>query len=325
MIETVEMHTGGEPVRIITGGYPYLEGATLLDKRRYAKEHFDHLRRLLMLEPRGHYDMYGALLVEPDHPDAALAVLFMPNEGYSTMCGHAAIALGRYAADQGIVEPEGGAAVLKLQVPSGLVVVTVDAATGGASYRSVPSFLAAAGVAVSPAGLGTVTVDVAYGGAYYALATAADLDVVLEPAAIGVLRERAAAVTAAVAAVVELDHPDAADLGFLYGTIVTDGVEDGRPSTNVCVFADAQVDRSPTGSGVQARLAAAHAKGLVELGEQRTFRSIVGSEFTGSVAATTSVGDRPAVVTDVGGRAFYTGTSFFSWEEDDDLGAFALR
>jgi trans-L-3-hydroxyproline dehydratase len=97
------MHTAGEPVRIIESGYPVPRGATLLERRRDARERLDHLRRMLMAEPRGHADMYGALLVPPDHPDAHLAVLFMHNEGYSTMCGHAVVALGRYAVDRGLV------------------------------------------------------------------------------------------------------------------------------------------------------------------------------------------------------------------------------
>src|SRR5512146_145098 len=101
-LEVLDMHTGGEPVRIVRGGYPPVVGPTILDKRRYAREHLDHLRRFLMFEPRGHADMYGALLVEPSLPGADLAVLFLHNAGYSTMCGHAVIALGRYAVDYGL-------------------------------------------------------------------------------------------------------------------------------------------------------------------------------------------------------------------------------
>jgi proline racemase len=104
-IETTDMHTGGEPVRIVTQGYPAIPGATILEKRRYARDHLDAFRRLIMFEPRGHYDMYGVLPVAPDLPGADMAVLFIHNEGYSTMCGHATIALGRYALDQGLIQP----------------------------------------------------------------------------------------------------------------------------------------------------------------------------------------------------------------------------
>ena len=103
-LTVVDMHTGGEPLRVITGGYPDIPRGTILEKRAYVRDNLDHLRKLLIFEPRGHYDMYGALLVEPDLPGADLAVLFMHNEGYSTMCGHAIIALGRYAVDEGLVE-----------------------------------------------------------------------------------------------------------------------------------------------------------------------------------------------------------------------------
>jgi len=128
-IETVEMHTGGEPVRLVVSGFPEVKGETILAKRRYAQEKLDHLRRLLIYEPRGHFDMYGVIPVTPDHPAADLAVLFIHNEGYSTMCGHAVIALGRWAVDQGLVaavEPE---TLVKIQCPCGLVCATVEVAT----------------------------------------------------------------------------------------------------------------------------------------------------------------------------------------------------
>ena len=148
-ITTTEMHTGGEPLRIIESGYPPIKGKTILDKRRYIREHLDHLRKMLMFEPRGHYDMYGVILVEPDHPDADLAVLFMHNEGYSLMCGHAVVALGRYAIDKGIVtkvcSPE---TVVNIQCPCGLVKAYVkysDGKTEDVRFLSVPCFAFALG------------------------------------------------------------------------------------------------------------------------------------------------------------------------------------
>src|ERR1041384_5566291 len=142
-IETIEMHTGGEPVRIVVSGYPEIPGATILAKRRHAREHLDSYRKLLMFEPRGHSDMYGVLPVKPDLPGADLAVLFIHNEGYSTMCGHAVIALGRWAVDQGLVaavEPE---TLVKIQCPCGLVCAKVEVANGRAGavrFESVPAF-----------------------------------------------------------------------------------------------------------------------------------------------------------------------------------------
>src|SRR4051794_33104182 len=182
-IDTVEMHTGGEPVRIVTAGYPAISGRTILDKRRYAQAHLDHLRRFLMFEPRGHRDMYGVIPVEPDLPGAALAVLFMHNEGYSTMCGHATIAVGRWAVETGRVvgiEPQ---TRFLLQCPCGGVDVTVEVERGNVgrvSFRSVPAFVLRLDLEVEVEALGPVRCDVAYGGAFYAIARAADLGVDLD-------------------------------------------------------------------------------------------------------------------------------------------------
>lgn len=323
-ISVVDMHTGGEPVRIVTAGYPPIPKGTILEKRAWVRDHLDHLRKLLMFEPRGHYDMYGALLVEPDLPQADLAVLFMHNEGYSTMCGHAVIALGRYAVDHGLVEPCEPLTTVAIEAPCGLVVASVEVAGGKAgavSFESVPAFLFARDRAVDLPGHGSITFDVAYGGAFYALADCRQFGLAFGRDRVLDFVDAATALTRKLKAEFPLSHPDHADLAFLYGTILTDG-GDGRerPTRNVCVFAEAEVDRSPTGSGVTARLAAMHARGEVGIGETRTFESIVGSRFTGAVARTTVADPHDAIVARVGGRAFYSGTAEFTLEEDDDLG-----
>jgi len=322
------MHTGGEPVRIVETGYPEVRGKTILDKRRYAKAELDHLRRILMYEPRGHYDMYGVIPVEPDDPDAAMAVLFMHNEGYSTMCGHATIALGRYALDQGIVpavEPE---TRFVLQCPCGPVTVSVgveDGRIGEVRFESVGAFAFAMDESVAIGGR-SVRFDIAYGGAFYAIVDAAQFGLELGVSPISDLVEAATALTAAAPQVTSLSHPGDRDLGFLYGTIITDGHDDGRPSTNVCVFADAQVDRSPTGSGVTARMALRRARTDVAIGQRCEFVSLTGSAMTGAVVAETSVGDTPAVTVEVSGRSHYTGSAEFVVEPDDPLGdGFLLR
>jgi trans-L-3-hydroxyproline dehydratase len=318
------MHTGGEPLRIVTGGYPPLPKGTILEKRAHVRGELDHLRKILMFEPRGHYDMYGALLVEPDLPEADLAVLFMHNEGYSTMCGHAIVALGRYAVDGGLVEKREPLTTVNIECPCGLVAAQVevkDGKAGAVSFESVPSFLVAADRRIELPGHGSIGFDVAYGGAFYAIADCGQfgLEFGREPARAFV--EAATALTEHVKAEVPLHHPDHDDLAFLYGSILTDGRDGsgGRPSRNVCVFANAQVDRSPTGSGVTARLAAMHAKGKVAVGEARLFDSIVGSRFEGAVASVTKGGMFDGVTVRVAGRAFYSGRAEFILEDDDPL------
>jgi trans-L-3-hydroxyproline dehydratase len=331
VIETTEMHTGGEPVRIVTAGYPPIAGATILAKRRYVRENLDHLRRLLMFEPRGHFDMYGVIPVAPDLPDADLAVLFMHNEGYSTMCGHAVIALGRWAVDTGRVAKREPETQVNIQCPCGLVrarVAIEDGKAGAVKFESVPAFAFALDAPVEVPGHGTVSVDIGYGGAFYALVPAQRFGLDVRRSRTRDLVDAATAVTEAAKAQVRLEHPDDADLAFLYGTILTDGADawSETPTANICVFAASEVDRSPTGSGVTARIAVQQAKGLIAIGQERKFESVTGALFTGKALRAAKAGRFDAVTVEVGGRAHYTGTARFTLEPDDPLkGGFLLR
>jgi trans-L-3-hydroxyproline dehydratase len=324
-IAVLDMHTGGEPVRIIREGYPVVPGETILAKRRYAREHLDHLRKLLMFEPRGHCDMYGALLVEPTLPGADLAVLFMHNEGYSTMCGHATIALGRYAVDHGLVPKVEPVTEVGLECPCGLVKVYVevqDGRAGRVSFDSVPAFLLAKQLRLEVPGYGPVVTDVSYGGAFYALADARHLGLDVRISRTRELVDAATALSKAVNKALRVEHPVEPDLGFLYGSILTDGREHAAAGTsaNICVFADAEVDRSPTGSGVTARMAARFQRGMVQPGEVCEFESVTGALFTGQVRGTSTCGSKPAVTVRVGGHAYYTGEARFWLEDGDEIG-----
>ncbi|MDD9878170.1 MAG: proline racemase family protein [Magnetovibrio sp.] len=330
-LRTVDMHTGGEPVRIVTEGYPEIPGETILEKRRHVRDNLDHLRRLLMLEPRGHADMYGVIPVAPDLPGADMAVLFMHNEGYSTMCGHAVIALGRYAVDRGLVESVEPETSVVIQCPCGPVTAHVEVAGGKAGrvrFESVPAFGFARELMVVTVDYGPVDVDIGYGGAFYAVVPADQFGLDVRTSRTRDLVDAATRVSDAVKQQVALNHPDDDDLAFLYGTILTDGQDmfTDRPTANICVFADAQVDRSPTGSGVTARIALQHRRGLIELGQERTFESVTGAQFTGKAVRETEVGDFKAVTVEVAGQAHYTGTSTFTLEDGDEIGAgFRLR
>ena len=313
IISTVEMHTGGEPTRIVVDGWPKLGAPTLLGKRRECLEKHDHLRRGLMLEPRGHDGMYGALLVEPDHPDADLAVLFMHNEGYSTMCGHATIALARWAVDSGRVKGP----TVRLQCPCGLVVANVDK-QGWVRFESVPSFVYALDRVAPTATWGPVTVDIAYGGAFYAFLAADSIGLDLRTSPMRAIVDAGEEIALAAAKAIPIEHPSEPDLAFLYGTILTDGQV--SPSRNVCIFAGRQIDRSPTGSGVSARMALQVARREAKLGEQRRFESCTSSIFTGAALRDApSVGPRKAVIVEVGGIAHETGEAKFRFDAGDPL------
>jgi len=315
IISTVETHTGGEPTRIILDGWPKLSGKTLLDKRREVKERFDHLRRGLMLEPRGHDGMYGALLVEPDHPEADLAVLFMHNEGYSTMCGHATIALARWAVESGRVKGP----VVRLQCPCGLVVASV-ADDGWVCFESVPSFVYALDRVAPTSTWGPVAVDIAYGGAFYAFLAADSIGLDLQRSPMRAIADAGEEIARAAAKAVPIDHPDEPDLAFLYGTILTDGQISA--SRNICIFAGRQIDRSPTGSGVSARMALQIARRQAKLGEERQFESSTGAVFTGkALREGPAVGPRKSVIVEVGGIAHVTGEAKFRFDDGDPLRA----
>ncbi|MFD2204055.1 proline racemase family protein [Kiloniella antarctica] len=324
-IKTVEMHTGGEPLRIITKGYPQIPGKSILEKRRYVRDNLDHLRHLLMFEPRGHFDMYGALLVSPSIPEADLAVLFLHNEGYSTMCGHAIIALGRYAVDQELVEVCEPLTTVKIECPCGLVVASVevtDGKSGSVSFLSVPAFAFATDQKIHVEGYGDIQFDIGYGGAFYALASSEQLNLNIRRSLTRDLVDAADAITKTIRDNLKLSHPDSHDLAFLYGTILTDGRDhfSSEPTANICVFADRQVDRSPTGSGVTARIAVQHYKQQINMGQVRTFESITGSLFTAQVRNTLICGPHQAVQVMVSGKAHYLGESTFSHENDDKIG-----
>ena len=316
-----DMHTAGEPVRIFTGGLPELRGATLLDKRRDALANHDHVRRLLMREPRGHANMYGVWPIAPHDEGAALAVLFTHNGGYSTMCGHATIALGRWVIEQGLVEATAPETRFVLECPCGPVTVCTrvdeDGRPGAVSFESVPAFAAQLDAELAVPGFGDVQLDVAYGGAFYAIVPASRLGLDLRQTPYDRLVDAGRRITVAGRQALTVEHPEEPDLGFLYGTILTDDTCPGTdaPTYNLCVFGGGQVDRSATGSGVTARLALAYARGDAKPGDRGEFRGVSGVGFAGKLVREAEHG----VIVAVSGRANYSGEARFVIEPDDEL------
>lgn len=319
----IDYHTCGEPVRIVTSGYPQLTGAGILDKRRQAREQHDSLRRAMMLEPRGHDGMYGVIPVAASHPEAAFGVLFTHNEGYSTMCGHATIALGRYAVEQGLVKASVPITRFAIEAPCGLLRLSCEVEgnkVGDVSFESVPAFVEARDLVVTVPGYGDVATDIAYGGAYYCILPASRFGLDLMQTPVEEIVAAAGALTDQVRTGRRITHPTEPDLGFLYGTIVTDEAGPDEDSFNLCVFAQRQIDRSPTGSGVTARMALDHAKGLIAAGQGRRIRSITGGTFTGKVIGLVDFPAAGAVTVEVGGRSHLAGEGSFVIEADDPLG-----
>jgi trans-L-3-hydroxyproline dehydratase len=312
--QVTDMHTAGEPVRIVTAGYPPLEGDTILAKRRFVREHLDHIRRRLMLEPRGHAEMYGVIPTAPSHPDCALAVLFMHNSGYSTMCGHATIAIGRWAVEQGLVKATPPVTRFNLECPCGPVAVSV-AEDMTVSFESVPAFVERRDDTLAWPATGNVAFDVAYGGAFYAILPARRLGFDLLATPLATLIDAGTRFTTAVRNARTIRHPREPDLAFLYGTILTDDAGAGAPTRNLCVFGEGQVDRSPTGSGVTARVALDVARGTMAIGATREFHGVSDVPFVGQALRQETDG----VIVRVSGRAHHAGTATFVIEDDDPL------
>jgi proline racemase len=315
-VTTVDYHCAGEPFRIVLAGAPVLQGSTILAKRRWALENCDQIRRLLVNEPRGHADMYGCFVTEPEDGAADLGVVFFHNAGYSTACGHGTIALVTWAIESGrvaAVEPETRVTV---DVPSGRLPTVATVAAGrvqGVRFRNVPAYVHARELKV-----GRFTVAIAYGGAFYAIVPASQAGLRVEPRHLPQLIELGRGLKQHIEAEQPVRHPLHPEIEGIYGVIFTEG------DRNVTVFADGEVDRSPCGSGTSARLALLDATGELPRGQALTHRSIVGTTFRGRV-----VGDEPAgagVITEVEGSAHLTGRHEFVLEADDELGTgFLLR
>ena len=336
-LTTLDLHTEGEPLRVVTGGLPEIPGDTILVKRRWARENLDSLRTALMWEPRGHADMYGCLVTEPVTPEADFGVLFLHNEGFSTMCGHGIIAVTTAAVETGLMsassqEPVGRAGEIRVGIdtPAGFVEAWARREGGRVAsvrFHNVPSFLAQRDATVDVPGLGQVRYDIAFGGAFYAYVDAKDVGLDLTPQASDAIIVAGRTIKRAVMDASPMVHPVDADLGFLYGVIFVGPPETpAHHSRNVCVFAEGEVDRSPTGTGVSGRVAIHHARGELATGEAAVIESILGTTFTARVVETTTFGPYEAVIPDVEGRAWITGQSTFTLDPTDPLAhGFILR
>lgn len=329
-ITTVDAHTAGEPLRIVTGGLPRIPGSTILEKRRYFLQNMDHFRKGLIWEPRGHADMYGAVITEPVTPEADLGVLFLHNEGLSTMCGHGVIALATVVVETGEIPVKTPFTEVRMDTPAGLV--TAYAKVEGervksVAFRNVPSFVLALDETVDVPALGKVRYDLAFGGAFYAYVQAEEVGMNLSSENLRLLVDKGMAIKRAIADIRPILQPADRDLSFLYGTIFVGSPQgEGTDRRNVCIFAEGEVDRSPTGTGVSGYLAIEFVRGKIALNQEMVVESIIGTRFKGRVVQKTRFGEYDAVIPEVEGSAYITGKHQFLFDPDDPLAnGFFLR
>lgn len=329
-ITTIDAHTEGEPLRIISGGFPNLPGKTILARRRYCQKNLDHLRTALVWEPRGHADMYGCIITPPVTPEADIGVVFFHNEGYSTMCGHGIIGIATVVLETGMLPTTAPNTTIKIDTPAGLVTAQAKVAkrrVKSVAFRNVPSFVLALDERINVPGLGKISYDLAFGGAFYAYVQAKEVGLTCDPERFRGLIEKGMAIKRAVMASRPVVHPFEKDLNFLYGTVfICSPLGEGADSRNVCIFANGEVDRSPTGTGVSGRLAILYAKHKIALNQEIVIESIIGTRFTGRIVNTTTFGPHPAIIPEVEGSAFITGRHEFFIDPEDPLkNGFILR
>ena len=326
-INTLECHTGGEPLRIITSGFPGLKGKSILAKVEECKSNYDDLRRALMFEPRGHADMYGAIITDAERDDSHFGAIFIHNEGYSTMCGHAVIALTKTAVESGVVARTGDVTKVVIDVPCGQIhalAYSQGDVVKQVSFKCVPSFVYAKEQQIQVEGIGLVQFDIAYGGAFYAYVQASPLGLSLMPEQqeklIDYGRKIKQAIIESTAPELSITHPTTPELSFLYGVIfIDDSPNQGVHSRNVCIFADGELDRSPTGSGVSGRIALHHAKGQVALNEAIIIESILASPFSVQAIEALSFAGFDAVIPEVTGDAYVCGKGQWLINSEDPL------
>ncbi len=320
---TFETHTAGEPLRIITSGLPKIPGETMLEKRRYFMENLDYIRRSLMWEPRGHADMYGAVITEPVSPEADFGVIYLHNEGYSTGCGHAVIALGKVAVVTGIVDAKEPVTEIKIDTPSGLVKVFVEIEKGKIRkifFHNVPSFVYLLDRIIEVPKIGEVKYDVAYGGDFYAFVDSEDVGLKCTPDHYRDLIDVGMRIKRAIMKSTSIKHPFEEDLGFLYGTIFTCPPQDGGShSRHVTIFAEGEVDRCPTGTGVSARLSLLYQRGEIDIDEEIVIESIINTKFTGKIVKEMEYGPYKAIIPEVGGNAYIIAKNTFIIDPSDPL------
>ncbi|NNF22811.1 MAG: proline racemase [Saprospiraceae bacterium] len=330
-IKTIDMHTGGEPLRVVVSGFPELKGNSILEYRSFIRANLDHLRTALMFEPRGHADMYGCILTPPVSPQADFGIIFMHNEGYSTMCGHATIAIAKLAVEMNWVEVSEPVTEIGIDAPCGLLkaqVVVENNKAINVSFDNVPSFVSGLDLTVNVDGMGHIKYDLAYGGAFYAFVNADKMKLDLTPDNHRMLIDRGMAIKKAVMESNEsIRHPFEEDLSFLYGTIFIGKPHlDGSDSRNVCIFANGELDRSPTGSGVSARMAIHYKRNEIDLNEWMTIESILGSTFDTCVKEIVNYGGFEGVIPRVRGNAHVTGQHEFMIDPKDPMrNGFILR
>lgn len=322
MITTTDMHVAGEPLRIITSGLPRIKGETQPERRAYCIKNLDYIRKFLMHEPRGHEGMYGCIITPPARSESDFGVLFMHNEGWSTMCGHGIIAVVTMGIETGMFDISEGIKRFVIDSPAGEVVAYADhdgEKVVSVTLENVPSFVYLKDISVEVNGI-DLNLDVSFGGAFYVILNNSLLNLTQKAENLTDFKNWGKHIKEAVEAAYEIQHPLQDDLNGIYGVIFSESTDETSSDLrNITVFADRQIDRSPCGTGTSAKAAELHSKSKLKQDESFIHQSITGGLFECTVIRETEVNGYDAIVPAVSGTANITGFNRFVLEPHDNL------
>ncbi|MGI5401036.1 proline racemase family protein [Streptomyces sp. CA-135486] len=328
VFHAVDSHTEGMPTRVITGGVGVIPGATMAERRLHFIEHLDHIRTLLMYEPRGHASMSGAILQPPTRPDADYGVLYIEVSGLLPMCGHGTIGVATVLVETGMVPVTEPVTTVRLDTPAGLVALDVrveDGAAKSVTLTNVPSFSVGLDRTVEVPGYGKVTYDLAFGGNFYAFVELDALGLPFDRDRKDDLLAAGLAIMEAINATDRPVHPEQPEIGGVKHVYLAAPGSNAHRSRHAMAIHPGWFDRSPCGTGTSARMAQLHARRLLPLHHDFVNESFIGTEFTGRLVEETTVGGLPAVVPTITGRAWITGTAQYFLDPDDPFpGGFLL-
>lgn len=322
-LHVVDAHTNGEFCRMVLDGFPEPEGNTMIEKKKWMESKYDHIRKALMYEPRGHHDMFGGFYVEPVNKDADFGVLFMDTGGYLNMCGHCTIGAVTVAIEAGIVESHEGENTVLMEAPAGLISTKAIVENGkcvSVTLTNVPAFVYKDNLTVEVEGV-QIPYTISFGGSFFALVDTTKLNVgAIESKNIPAYIDLGMKMMEKINKEVEIKHPElditTVDLVEFYGPTPNKDKADMR---NVVVFGEAQADRSPCGTGTSAKLATLHHWGEIKVGEIFRYESFIGTVFKGEIKETTKVADYDAVIPMITGSAYLTGVGTYLIDDLDPL------
>lgn len=322
-IHAVDSHTMGEPTRIVIGGVPNIPGKTMADKKLHLENHMDELRTAIMLEPRGHNDMFGSIITAPVNEEADFGIIFMDAGGYLNMCGHGSIGAVTVAIETGMVNVVEPVTYVTMDTPAGIVKASAKVLNGKVkevSIINVPAFHYKKDVVINVPEIGDITFDISFGGSFFAIISAKQLGIKVEPKNTTKLTDISLKIRDIINETIQIQHPTLSHINTVdLIEIYDDPTHPEANYKNVVIFGQGQVDRSPCGTGTSAKLATLHSKGELKEGELFVYESILGTIFKGKIIGTGEIGEYKTITPEITGSAYITGFNHFVIDPEDPV------